>query len=106
MYKLNIGDVVNFDVDFSLGGVNHRVSFTANRMTVPELESKMSGEQQEVREYLLEKCTGWNQEIVLDENDAPAQYSKESFLCLLGILGMPRMVLQKLTEASAAREKN
>ena len=80
MFKTAVGDVVKFQVKFTLreGLVNKTFSFmlTATRKTQEDLDQVSD---KTVKEVLIENITDWaDQRLILLENNEPAPYSAEA----------------------------
>ena len=110
--KLAIGDNARADIrgyykdhhgstrayEFVLEGV---------RFNQDEINDMTSDEGLKASEALEKKITGWqNQNLVLQEDDTPAPFSKEAFRLLLNIPGMPGTCLNAYVKACAVTSKN
>jgi hypothetical protein len=116
-YKLTISDVVELPVKFTVNDagktVSHSFILSAKRMDQKLLRDTLNDSDKLTREVLQERVVGWRgQRLVVDENDAPADFSAEAFDCLLSLAGMEAVVLNAylgalaLADTSAGKAKN
>lgn len=116
-YKLTISDVIELPVKFTLNDagktVAHSFTLSARRMDQQLLRDTLQDSSKLTRDVLQEHVTGWRgQRLVVDDNDAPADFSHEAFACLLSLAGMEAVVLNAylgalaLADTSAGKAKN
>ena len=116
-YKLTISDVVELPVKFTVNDagktVAHSFTLSARRMDQQLLRETLQDSSKLTRDVLHDQVTGWRgQRLVVDDNDAPAEFSTEAFACLLSLAGMESVVLNAylaalaLADTSAGKAKN
>lgn len=99
-FKLVIGTqldaVVKGDIPDGSGKVPFRFALQMRRLGVEEYRKALAPESDVlVRDFLLDNALGWrDQRLVVDEDGAPAAYSREAFECLLGLVGMEQACFQ------------
>lgn len=93
--RLKIGRTLDVPVRFALqdGGksVAFAVTLTVKRPTLDEfadLVERVKGEALTDRALLGELVLGWQQSLVLDENDKPAAYGPEALDMMCSVIGV------------------
>lgn len=99
-FKLVIGDrldvTVKGEIPDGASKVPFKFSLQMRRMGVEEYRNALAPNSDVlVRDFLLDNALGWrDQRLVVDEDGAPATYSREAFECLLGVVGMEQFCFQ------------
>lgn len=127
MFTLAVEDTFDFPLSVRINSGRTQRTFamhlTADRLSVAEWDASISGvdelddESQEkidaARAFLLRHITGWRgQQLVLDGDGKPAEFSPEALDAMLGLAGMPLLVYRAYAEATVpargdeARRKN
>lgn len=109
-FKLTISDQIQFPVQLEVNdqGTKRLFSFdlVARRLSQQEMADLVQDQEQMIRDFLVGNVTGWKrQQLVLDENDKPAEFSAEAFEVLLSLQGAGLTILGKYIEANSARAK-
>jgi len=110
-YKLAISDTTIVKVNVTLkdgtGRDNqYKFDLVCKRKGADELKSQLdSGES--VKEIMREVTQGWRgQRLVLESDDAPAEFSADAFDAMLDIAAMPTVLFNFYFKQSSANEKN
>jgi hypothetical protein len=108
MFKIAIGNVVQFPVKFTLreGSVDKLFSFTLTALRVTQSEIDENPERS-LKDFLLETVTDWSgQRLVLTSIDEPAAFSKDALEYLLAQPGMVAIVWSAYQRQCWSKEKN
>lgn len=98
-FKLVIGDrldvTVKGEIPDGASKVPFRFALQMRRLGVEEYRKALAPDSDVlVRDFLLDNTIGWrDQRLVLDDGKA-AEYSREAFECLLGVVGMEQACFQ------------
>lgn len=104
-FKLVIGDRLDVKVKGEIADGPRKVPFKftlqMQRLSVEEYRKVLAPESDVlVRDFLLDNAIDWrDQQLVLDDDDRPAPYSREAFGCLLGLVGMEQWCFQAYISA-------
>ena len=111
-FKLVIGEqldvAVKGEIADGAGKLPFRFALQMRRLGI-EAYRKALGQDSEVlvRDFLLDNALGWrDQRLVLDDAGKPAEYSREAFECLLGVVGMEQTCFQAYLQALAVVDKS
>ena len=105
-FRLRVGKTIDAEVAFELREGDayslHKVALTLKRLDAEQFEQLMQRAKDgalDDDQLLAELTVGWRQALVLDDNDQPAAYSPEALTCLLGLLGLRRLLAEKAIAA-------
>lgn len=106
-FRLRVGKTIDAEVAFELREEGdayslHKVALTLKRLDAEQFEQLMQRAKDgalDDDQLLAELTVGWRQALVLDDNDQPAAYSLEAMDCLLGLLGLRRLLAEKAIAA-------
>lgn len=104
-FKLVIGTqldvIVKGEIPDGSGKVPFKFALQMRRMGVEAYRKALAPDSDVlVRDFLLDNALGWReQRLVLDEDNKPAEYSREAFECLLGLVGMEQACFQSYIAA-------
>lgn len=105
-FRLKIGKTIDAEVAFDLlegdQYSSHKVALTLKRLDAEQFEQLMQrARARDISDdqLLAEMAVGSRQALVLDDNDQPAAYSPEAMTCLLGLIGLRRLLAEKAIAA-------
>ena len=112
-FKLVIEDSIDVPVNVDINSGAKRRNFffhlKARRMDVQTWQGYF-GESAErpnmkIREFLQDNITGWRgQQLVVDDSDKPADFSAESFDCMLSVVGVEMLIFVAYQKAIFASD--
>lgn len=110
MYKLAISNTTDFPVRFTYKDGDRPREFSffmlADRLPQDELTQAVRDEDRMTTEFLKSKIKGWRgQQLVLDEEGRPADFSTEAFDAMLSIIGLPAEIFAAYIKACSVTGK-
>lgn len=108
--KLIISNTIEVPVRFSYkdGGKQREFSITlyAERLSQDELERVAKENDKQLSDTLRERVTGWkSQNLVVDDEGKPVDFSAEALELMLSVLGLPGEIFRAYIDACLIKGK-
>ncbi len=110
-YKIAVSDTCIVPVEGALKDENgkprkFKFSLTCTRTDADEFKEKLKGDF-DISDFLQSVTQGWKgQDLVLEDDDTPAQFCGDSFAALLNITGMAMVCFSAYGKETGATTKN
>lgn len=109
VFRLVVADIVDVPLTITLNDAGRSASFAfhlqARRLSQDRLRELVESDVNTV-DFLLDHVTGWRgQRLVVDDDDTPAEFSREALACMLDLVGVAQLMLSAYLEACGAKGK-